>query len=341
MRGLDVIRGYIEKIEASVVIGASDGADAFKASLAPDMLPLGRQLQMACDNAKNGAARLTGLQAPIFSDDESTAVGFMSRIERTQAWLRTLTPNDFDGSEQRLIDQKFRRAAYSMTGGDYLRAVLLPNFYFHITTMHGILRVLGLGVGKDDYLGELPRSTADVVSPDVDRGAQNIAFLTPDEAMHWLALQQIVENTRDNVSSGGSHFSFAPQPVDVNLLGLFGALLDDVGPFAGALLRLTDWIWDDEYDVDPLSSFREETGEKRPLNEVPAILLGAGAVMQAAALLGLVVERRWTATFYLQSKAATLCLREGDQVDVYSSDIGVEKRIQYRLIELGIPVSLL
>jgi hypothetical protein len=327
LRGLDVLRVYVERIDDAIARGGLDGATIFKASLAPDMLPLGRQFQMACDNAKNGASRLAGRPAPSFPDDETTTADFRSRIERTQAWLRTFTLADFEASESRLVDQRFRGANYAMTGGDYLRAVLLPNFYFHVATVHGILRLHGVKIGKDDYFGALPRI------------APGIAFLTLAESKRWLEKQQVAENPSGD-DAGVSHFRFSPQPVDVDLMGLFGALLEDVGPFTGGLLKLTDWIWDDEYDVDPTASFREASGEKRPLFQVPGMLFSEQGIDQATTLLALVVERRWSGTFYLQSKSATLRLREGDQVDVYSADAGVERRIRFRLRDLGIPVDL-
>jgi hypothetical protein len=39
------------------------------------------------------------------------------------------------------------------TGESYLLTFALPNFYFHVTTAHDILRNQGVQIGKLDYLG--------------------------------------------------------------------------------------------------------------------------------------------------------------------------------------------
>src|SRR3546814_3990046 len=132
-----------------------------KARLAADMLPLGRQIQIACDNAKNGLARLTGHNAPWFNDEEKYLVQYRHRVEKTIAYVRWFTPRDFDGSEVRTIDRALPGAHYAMSGGDYVRDILLPNFYFHIAIAHAILRHEGLSIGKRDYLGNLPATALD------------------------------------------------------------------------------------------------------------------------------------------------------------------------------------
>src|ERR1051325_4441243 len=48
-----------------------DGAVLANARLAPDMFPLTRQVQIACDMAKNGTARLMGKEPPKFEDNRS------------------------------------------------------------------------------------------------------------------------------------------------------------------------------------------------------------------------------------------------------------------------------
>src|SRR3546814_10153287 len=138
--------------------GAVTEDGLLRARLAADMLPLGRQIQIACDNAKNGPARLAGHNAPRFGDDEKRLAQYRDRVENTIAYIRSFTPRDFDGSEVRMIDQAFRGANYAMPGGDYVRDILLPNFHFHIAIAHALLRHDGLSIGKRDYLGNLPRS---------------------------------------------------------------------------------------------------------------------------------------------------------------------------------------
>lgn len=121
--------------------------------LAPDMLPLASQVRIACDAAKNGAARLAGLEAPRFEDTETTMVQLRERIARTLAWLETVPAAALDGGEDRAITFPVgRERTRTMSGEDYLRHWALPNLFFHVTTAYALLRHNGVDVGKTDYL---------------------------------------------------------------------------------------------------------------------------------------------------------------------------------------------
>lgn len=336
LRGLGVLASYLEKIRQAVDEGAFTEADLLRARLAPDMLPLGRQIQIACDNAKNGPARLTGRNAPWFKDEERSLAQYLDRVEKTIAYIRALTPRDFDDSEVRMIDQAFRGANYAMPGGDYVRDILLPNFYFHITVAHAILRHKGFALGKRDYLGKLP---ADVPYINEHAGRRRpVEFLTNGESIQWVARHALAE---DPIDSGPdfSYFQMAPLPPSVDLRGLVSALVDEPGAFSGGLLLLTDWVWDDDYDIDPTAGYRKAMNESRSLGEVPGFLFSSENLQEATELMALVIERSWTGRFYSATGATVLQLCEGYKVDVYTKDPDVEQLVRYRLITLGATFS--
>jgi uncharacterized protein len=122
--------------------------------LAPDQLALMKQIQIACDHAKNGTARLTGKTAPAHEDNEKTLAEAKARIAKTLAYLQTLSEGDFAGAAERKV-QTPRWGSQWMSGADYAREYMLPNFYFHVTTAYAILRHNGVDLGKQDYLGRL------------------------------------------------------------------------------------------------------------------------------------------------------------------------------------------
>ena len=128
--------------------------DAFVAlRLAPDMLPFASQIRIACDSAKNGTARVSGLEAPKFADDESTFVQLQERISKTLAWLDTVPADAFDGREAADITVPIGKEKTStMLGEAYLKHHALPNFYFHLVTAYNLLRQGGVNLGKMDYL---------------------------------------------------------------------------------------------------------------------------------------------------------------------------------------------
>jgi hypothetical protein len=135
------------KIDPAVFVGAR---------LAPDMFPLARQVQIASDTAKIGAARLAGAEAPAWKDDEQTLPELVDRARRTARYLETLQPGQFEGAEDRVVRWKSRSTEREMAGLPYLLHQMLPNVHFHCTTAYAILRHNGVELGKMDYLGREP-----------------------------------------------------------------------------------------------------------------------------------------------------------------------------------------
>jgi uncharacterized protein len=125
------------------------------ARLAPDQFNLIRQIQIACDTAKLGAARLAGKEAPVHEDKEKTLDELKARIHEVINYLGTFKPEDFQGAGERKISQPRWEGKY-LTGHEYAIQHAIPNIYFHITTAYSILRNNGVDVGKKDFLGEMP-----------------------------------------------------------------------------------------------------------------------------------------------------------------------------------------
>lgn len=127
--------------------------------LAPDMLPLIRQVQIATDNAKGCCARLTGVANPVFEDDETTFPELQERIKRVLAFIRSLKAAQFDGSDTRQVAMKTPIGNLGFNGADYLNGWALPNFYFHYTAAYSLMRHNGVQLGKLDFLGPVPGMT--------------------------------------------------------------------------------------------------------------------------------------------------------------------------------------
>ena len=123
------------------------------ARLAPDMFALARQVQIATDTAKGGAARLAGVEIPTHADDETTIAALQARIAKTLAFLDTISASQVDGSEGKEIILKMRSGDMTLTGQAYLIGFVIPNLTFHCTTAYNILRHNGIEVGKRDFLG--------------------------------------------------------------------------------------------------------------------------------------------------------------------------------------------
>jgi len=113
---------------------------------------LTKQVQIATDNAKGAAARLTGTEAPKYEDNETSFDDLRARLRKTISYMREIDPKAFVGAEDRKIELKFPNAEFKFIGADYLNNWALPNIYFHITTGYGILRMKGVPLGKPDFL---------------------------------------------------------------------------------------------------------------------------------------------------------------------------------------------
>lgn len=123
------------------------------ARLAPDMFPLSRQVQIACDGAKGAMARLAGVEIPKHEDTEKTFEELKARIAKTVAFIEGFQPAQVDGTEDRDIVLKLRGKDVAFKGMPYLLGFAYPNFYFHVTTAYNILRHNGVELGKGDFLG--------------------------------------------------------------------------------------------------------------------------------------------------------------------------------------------
>jgi hypothetical protein len=151
-RALVALDAILDKAAAWAEERKIDPAVLTAARLAPDMYPLNRQIHLLSDTAKGAAARLAGLPVPGFPDTETTFPELKSRIARTLDFIRSVRPDQIDGSEERQIIVKTSRQDLEFKGQDYLVGFALPNFYFHVTVAYAILRHNGVPLGKRDYL---------------------------------------------------------------------------------------------------------------------------------------------------------------------------------------------
>lgn len=153
-RMLDNLDGVLDKGAAYAQARAIDPAVLLNSRLSPDMFPLLRQVQIACDMCKGGVARLAGEDVPAWEDREQTFADLKTRIARTREFVSGFAAERFDGAETRNIRLELRAGPLSFTGQGYLLNFVLPNVYFHITTAYAILRHCGVELGKRDFLGK-------------------------------------------------------------------------------------------------------------------------------------------------------------------------------------------
>ena len=148
------MNAWIDKAEAQAAAKGYDPNILLTSRLAPDMFPLVRQFQNACDTAKFAAAFTTGKEPPSHPDTEQTFAEVRARIASVIDYLGTFTAADFEGTDAREVKRP-RWEGRSMRATDYFIEQALPNFFFHLTTAYAILRHNGVELGKKDFIGRL------------------------------------------------------------------------------------------------------------------------------------------------------------------------------------------
>jgi hypothetical protein len=154
--GLNALIGVIDKAVAHAAAKKADPTTLLGWRLAPDMFAFSRQVQVVCDQAKNGLSRLAGAEPPNFEDNEKTIDELKERLNKTLAYIKTLDAKAIDASSDREITFPLGPKKGQMKGADYLNHFLLPNFYFHLTAAYAIARNFGTDVGKQDFLKGIP-----------------------------------------------------------------------------------------------------------------------------------------------------------------------------------------
>ena len=139
------VQGFSEtkKIDPTVLLNTRLIADQF---------PLGKQIQIACDTAKNCISKLAVVDNPVHEDNEKSLDDFTKRIDKTIAFLNTVKPEQFKNYESQKITSP-HRPGKEIDGKSFLVQHAIPNFYFHATTAYSILRANGVDLGKKDFLG--------------------------------------------------------------------------------------------------------------------------------------------------------------------------------------------
>jgi len=156
MNALTALKGVLSKGEAFAKEKNLSDEHMLGLRLAPDMFPLVKQVQVACDNAKGASARLSGKEAPKMEDTEKTFAELYARIDKTLVYLQTFSETDFAEAKERIIKLGYFPADTHFTGDGYARGYAIPNFFFHVTTAYDILRASGVSVKKEDFTGALP-----------------------------------------------------------------------------------------------------------------------------------------------------------------------------------------
>ncbi|MBX9925922.1 MAG: DUF1993 domain-containing protein, partial [Hyphomicrobiaceae bacterium] len=117
LRGLS---GVLDKAAQHAAAKKVDQAVLLQTRLVPDMFPLARQVQIACDFAKGTSARLAGMEVPSFADTEASFDDLKTRIDKTVAFISSLDKAAIEASAGRDITLKVAGREMHFQGQPYL-----------------------------------------------------------------------------------------------------------------------------------------------------------------------------------------------------------------------------
>jgi hypothetical protein len=160
VRMLGNLTTWLDKAESHAAARKFDTSVYLSARLAPDMLPFTNQIQIACDAVKFGVARLAGVEAPKFADDEASRADRRTRVRKTIDFIQSVPAAQIDGTEGKDVVVPRRDGSMTLKGESYLKNFVLPNFFFHVTTAYALLRHNGVELGKADFLGPMQPAAA-------------------------------------------------------------------------------------------------------------------------------------------------------------------------------------
>ncbi len=151
---LGSLSGLLSKAETHCQTKNIEPDVLLNARLYPDMFPLSKQIQLVCDFAAKGCARLTHSEVPSTPDTEKTFEELRQRLASTMDYLKSFKPAQFDGADAKDVTFPVGPSnSLTLKGQQFASGFAFPNFYFHAATAHGILRHNGVDIGKRDFLG--------------------------------------------------------------------------------------------------------------------------------------------------------------------------------------------
>lgn len=152
-RFLAALSGLLTRAEAHCEAKKITPDAILQFRLFPDMFPLTVQVQLACDFAARGSARLAGVPPRSFPDSEATFAELQARIQTARDYIAGFEPAAYEGADERIVTFPAGGREMQMAGRDYLTLYAMPQFFFHMTTAYNILRHNGVDLGKADFMG--------------------------------------------------------------------------------------------------------------------------------------------------------------------------------------------
>ncbi len=102
---------------------------------------------------------MQGLQKGLFSPPsfalDKDYAGLQALVAEARDGLAGLGEAEVEALGEKSVVFKLGKNELPFTNQNFLLSFSLPNFYFHATTTYDILRMLGVPIGKMDFIGKM------------------------------------------------------------------------------------------------------------------------------------------------------------------------------------------
>jgi hypothetical protein len=159
MHGLNAMNDYLDHAQGLERIKGFEPGRVLRERLAPDMLTFGEQFSVNCDKVEAHIAKLMQRDPPAPHNTPMMYTALKGRLLETGGFLQNVRPDEIAGAQSHTYELSPPIVRGWFGGDDYIRQLVLPDFFFHISIAHAILRLLGAKIGKRDYLGNLTQQS--------------------------------------------------------------------------------------------------------------------------------------------------------------------------------------
>jgi uncharacterized protein len=159
VHGLNVMDDYLDRAQALERTKGFGPGRILGERLASDMLTFGGQFSVSCNKVEAHMAKLLQRDAPAPHNTFMMYSALKGRLLETRGFLQNVQPDEIAGAQSHTYQLTPPIVRGWFGGEDYIRYLVLPDFFFHISIAHAILRHLGAKIGKRDYLGNLAQQS--------------------------------------------------------------------------------------------------------------------------------------------------------------------------------------
>lgn len=153
---LNAVDNFLEKGRNHLNENGVDLQEVVDTSLAPDMWTFQNQIISV---AHHSMGALKGVEAGEFAPPggygEPDYAGLQALVKEAIEYVSALAAADVEAMEGKSMVFKLGGNEIPFVAENFLMSFSLPNLHFHATTAYDILRMKGVPVGKQDYLGAL------------------------------------------------------------------------------------------------------------------------------------------------------------------------------------------